>query len=146
MAQPQQKREAEASQKCAQLFKTRPGADIWQVLILYIAVTSYNGIFTKPTSNVEYIIVKILLLAGSMLSIYLTVTILYIGFNPVGSKTIEGCQGRYLEPVLLPMLFCLTSKKKNFKYSNSDYLAEFLIITILIFAGMGYNAFLVVNP
>lgn len=123
-----------------------PGADIWQVLILYIAVTSYNGLFTKPTSNVEYIIVKILLLAGSMLSIYLTVTILYIGFNPVGSKTIEGCQGRYLEPVLLPMFFCLTPKKKNFKYSNSDYLAEFLIITILIFAGMGYNAFLVVKP
>lgn len=54
---------------------------------------------------------RIAVLAGVLLCIILVATALYVSFTPVGSPTIQGCQFRYLLPVIFPFcIFIGTSK------------------------------------
>ena len=41
-------------------------------------------------------------------------TSMYVSYTPVGSQVIEGVQGRYFIPLILPFLFVITQKKKLF--------------------------------
>ena len=46
-------------------------------------------------------------------TICLVATALYISFTPVGADTINGCQGRYITPVLFPLLSFLHFRGSN---------------------------------
>lgn len=85
------------------------------------------------------------LLAAIVLSWALVLTSLYLGFTPVGSLTIEGVQGRYFTPLLLPLLLLLRGrsiknglKEESFNYFISIFSTSFaLMMAIKIF--MLYN-------
>lgn len=50
---------------------------------------------------------KLALLASIFATVAVVATALYIAFTPVGFHWINGCQWRYLVPVLFPLLYCV---------------------------------------
>lgn len=54
---------------------------------------------------------KALTLFISFAQIALVATALYVSFTPVAHTTINGCQWRYIIPVLIPFLYCIGSSK-----------------------------------
>lgn len=81
-----------------------------------------------------------MLKAASIVSFFcavcLSATAMYVVFTPVGSTWINGCQARYMMPVLLPMLMIVRlNLRKNpipCKYQN---FAVFFVVGALLFAG-----------
>lgn len=72
-----------------------------------------------------------------VLSFALFASALYIGFTPVGYFTINGCQGRYLIPWLIPLIvFGFNSKffSKAFRKMSVNWSSLFLIISTTILA------------
>lgn len=68
----------------------------------------------------------------------ITISVLYVSYNPVGSTLIYGVQGRYLIPLLAPLLLLL--KTNNISCTipqskmNTALLAyEFIILTMLVY-------------
>lgn len=71
--------------------------------------------------NNKYLLVKcfnVLLLLGLAA---LMATALYIDFTPVGSDYISGCQGRYLTPLLLPVMSVIGSGIINNRMNRTLY-------------------------
>jgi uncharacterized membrane protein len=55
----------------------------------------------------KHTVSKIVMLVSVFVSIVLVVTALYVAFTPVAHGTVNGCQPRYLLPVIFPaLLFC----------------------------------------
>ena len=67
-------------------------------------------------------------------TVVLVATSLYVGFTPVRLATINGCQPRYLLPILFPSIYLLGSGKIQNNMDRSWY-------NMLIFAGAGIAAF-----
>lgn len=88
---------------------------------------------------------RIWLFLAITLSWALVITSLYMGFNPVGSTTILGVQGRYFTPLILPLLLILRGRsiknglnEENFNYFISIFSTSFaLFMALKIF--MLYN-------
>lgn len=51
--------------------------------------------------------IKIVVLPLAFISVCCVATALYVTFNEVGAATIEGCQGRYLWPIMTPLFLTL---------------------------------------
>lgn len=51
--------------------------------------------------------IKIVVLPLAFISVCCVATALYVTFNEVGAATIEGCQGRYLWPIITPLFLTL---------------------------------------
>lgn len=106
---------------------------IW-VLVIMIAL------FTVAISDDEsdilklYIKEKIIITISILLSWGLAITALYITFTPVGKYTIDGFQGRYIIPLLLPILLLLKNNKisNRFKKENLNYIIMLGFVFILI--------------
>jgi len=66
----------------------------------------------------------------------LIVTALYLTFTPVGSNYIDGLQGRYIIPLLVPMLLLLKNNKviSNFSKRELNYIISISFLCILLFA------------
>ena len=95
------------------------GHGIMLSLMIFTAFTDKN----KYDINNKYLLVKsfnLLLLFGVT---SLVATALYISFTAVGSDVIQGCQGRYLMPLLLPVMSVIGSgfinSTVNRKWYNS---------------------------
>lgn len=61
---------------------------------------------------------------------------MYVSFTPVGSKDISGCQGRYIIPVLYPLIYVLTrfSSEKSIIGKIGEYnINSILLIVMSIF-------------
>lgn len=84
-------------------------AEYYTVCMLMLAVASVidNGYdnYNKPINKRENIIYKTGVALGIAGSIVLVATALYVSFTPVGHYTINGCQRRYILPVLFIGLF-----------------------------------------
>ena len=50
---------------------------------------------------------RTILLGGALLTVALTMTVMFLAWTTEGSREISGLQGRYFIPCLLPMLICL---------------------------------------
>ena len=50
---------------------------------------------------------RTILLGSGVLSVFLTMTTMFLTWTSVGRETIQGLQGRYFVPCLLPLLLCL---------------------------------------
>lgn len=78
--------------------------------------------------------IKSAALLTSFVQVALVATALYISFTPVGHTGINGCQWRYIIPILIPTLYCVGSSKishtidKRFLYS-------------LVYGALALNAF-----
>lgn len=89
-------------------YKWLCGVPFIGLLLLSILGTRDQGLKRKSV-----VIAKIVLVAACLVSVALVVTALYISFTPVGLDRINGCQPRYLIPLLLPMLMCLSFGKRG---------------------------------
>lgn len=70
---------------------------------------------------------KILILISIIIIIFLTMLSMFLGWTPINSQAIEGVQGRYFIPIVLPILLLI-----NNKYINLDKIPNDLIIFISI--------------
>ena len=101
-------------------------------------------IFTTATDKDKYDnfnglncvrIIDILLFFGI---ICLVATSLYILFTAVGSKTILGCQGRYITPLLLPLLLVIASPGLKLKINKIMYNnILFIVLASAVFVDVG---------
>ena len=77
---------------------------------------------------------KIVILMSILLGFAIVITALYGTFNPVGSQTILGVQGRYLSPMLFGIMILFKNKKiKNeFNIDKVNYFIQLLMSAILV--------------
>lgn len=71
-------------------------------------------------------------LMACFVQIVLIATSLYVGFTPVGLQTINGCQYRYIFPLLIPFCFFLAPKKISCEI-NPKFQAAF------VYGGLALN-------
>ena len=59
----------------------------------------------------------------------LTITFIYVSFNPVGSLSINGMQGRYFAPLLLPLMLLFKSNKISNEFRPKNLIGVMLFIS-----------------
>lgn len=74
--------------------------------------------------------------------IALVATSMYVGVTPVGQETIDGCQFRYLFPLMLPFCFFLTPKKIYCEISPKFQAVVVYGGLALVLLGSYFNAYL----
>lgn len=80
------------------------------VLLLLIALTDVDSI-SERFARIPYAVWMALLF---IITVCLIATSLYISYTPVGLDTVNGCQHRYLLPLIFPLFaFCFNLKMKN---------------------------------
>lgn len=58
---------------------------------------------------------------GIVLTIFAFIMSLYISFNPVGSESIGGVQGRYIIPLIFPLLYFIRPEAINVSWKSEKY-------------------------
>lgn len=81
-------------------------------------------------------LLSILLLVGMTA---LIATALYIDFTPVGSTAIQGCQPRYIVPMLAPLMLLLTGNRVNLIENKTIYNGGILAISSLTVLAETYS-------
>lgn len=72
---------------------------------------------------------RILVSTIVLVTIILICTALYVSFTPVGALTIEGCQARYLTPLLIPIMPLFGNRKIANYFNKKNFI---FTITLLI--------------
>lgn len=108
---------------------------IWTVgLIVYLFImTVIDGEDEKYIQKKE----KLFLMLTILASWALVLTALYITFTPVGKLSIDGVQGRYFAPLVLPLLLLFQTKKIKCDYSKKKLnlmavLSSFFVLSVSI--------------
>lgn len=91
------------------------------ILLIFVFITDNKG-------NNLTIKQRLAILGITILNIVLIWTALYLSFTPVGLNTINGVQGRYFLPLLLPLLIAL--QPKNVQNKINPKLYNLLIVAI----------------
>ena len=65
-----------------------------------------------------------------LFALFLVATALYISYTPVGCLTVNGCQGRYILPTLVPSLSLILNNSK-FKFAVLKFYNEFWLVLSL---------------
>ena len=86
------------------------------VNLIYICVTDKLVIRTAEKEGNNKHILPVMLLVSSLISALLVFTSEYVQWTPYQDKSVDGLQGRYFLPVLLPMLILI--KEKIFVYAK----------------------------
>lgn len=73
------------------------------LVIAYVDRSPYKAVEKK--SVMAYSVLKVVTLCTCLLGVAVIATSLYIGFTPIFANTINGCQPRYILPLLMPFLF-----------------------------------------
>lgn len=91
--------------------------------------------------------IKVLALPISFISACMVATSMYVVFTAVGGNTVSGCQGRYLLPLLCPLLLALS--RIRFldipwqKTAAKRWIEAIALIMSVFFAGVMMSAFLI---
>ncbi len=83
----------------------------------------------------NHIIVKVAGLIGCMVAIVLSTTALYISFTAVAEDTVAGMQGRYLIPIIYPVLYALGVGGVSHKINKNIFVCVPMLIIALTFIG-----------
>lgn len=119
-------------------FGVGSGAAIILALLIFVTITDKNQ-YDYISSSWIVRIVNLLIFGGT---IVLVATALYVSYTPVGSHVINGCQPRYLIPLLFPLLSVIGYSKFNNKMNRSLYNGSIMVaMTILIYWNV-YNMIL----
>jgi uncharacterized membrane protein len=78
---------------------------------------------------------RLLTWTGGLITIILIATTLYISFTPVGLNTVNGCQPRYLLPLIFPATYLIGSCKFENKMNR----------TLYYYMGYGMTAFILLT-
>lgn len=82
---------------------------------------------------------KAILLFSAFATICLVATALYISFTPVGHHTVNGCQWRYLLPILFPVLYFMSELRISTAKFNRTFMASaaMIIMALVFLNGIG---------
>lgn len=111
-----------------QLFAYAGTGSYWVIVTVVLGIVAFldHGKL-KQNENVF----RITIWVTAFVAVVLIITALYISFNPVGSTVINGCQPRYLLPILFPVLYSIGSSKVENSISKVWFsILPQLIITI----------------
>lgn len=108
-------------------------AFIFIVLIIVLGIIDKNR-YDSFTGKTGYKIIAVLFFLGTTAMI---ITSLYIDFTPVRHTTVNGCQPRYLIPLIFPVAYLMGSFKKNINMGNAlktaVYTASFALCSFSVF-------------
>lgn len=90
---------------------------------LWFAVWGMAALVSPKEENRQGIktylkVVTVIMVIGMSAVIW---TVLYLSFNVVGAKVIDGVQNRYFAPLFLPVGMCLMNRKLHWKWSEESY-------------------------
>lgn len=109
---------------------------IFIILIFFVFFTdNKNNLLTKKQRGYGTFI--------SLIIIALIWGALYLSYTPVGSSIVNGTQGRYFLPLILPLLFFLQPKNIQNKINSKTYNTLTLAIPSLIIIFLVYSMILV---
>ncbi|MBD7910220.1 DUF2142 domain-containing protein [Clostridium sp. Sa3CVN1] len=119
------------------------------IKVFYIYIMVFILFVVAIIDNEENIIKiagkdKLVISLATIIAWGLVDTALYVTFTPVGSKEIAGVQGRYIIPLLLPILLIFKNNKiiTNYKKENLNYLISvFWVFTLIISMGMLFSQY-----
>ena len=124
-----------------------PFADLWVILLLYNAFTEGSGEEIREIPGSGEVTLRIAMGLGFFLSVALYAAVMYLSFTGVGADTVAGCQGRYIEPVLLPGLWLFRSGRIRIERSQERYRnLIFLFAILLLLSGIAKVAMSVRMP
>lgn len=75
---------------------------------------------------------KKIMVISIILSWGLVLTALYLTFTPVAKNTIDGVQGRYITPLLLPLLLLFKNNKISSKFNKEKLNYAIIVMTTII--------------
>lgn len=93
------------------------------LLLLLSYILSHNSNILDNKKRLLGILMQLLLIGGIFLSIFIT-------WTPFGYNYVEGVQGRYFLPILLPLILLLLPKKKIIDINDSFYMKAINIIQL----------------
>ena len=97
------------------------------IVCILVAILDREGIKSK---NISMILVTVI---SFIANIFLIATVLYISYTPVGYYTINGCQYRYLLPILFPLLYVIFPDRIHNKLNKSLFNSIPLLFMSFIF-------------
>lgn len=105
-------------------------------LILFVIIyLILIAILDNDTNNFElYLKDKISMIGIIIMCWGLTITFIYVSFNPVGSLAINGVQGRYFAPLLLPLLLLFKSSKISNEFKPQNLIGVILFVSSVLLA------------
>lgn len=99
--------------------------DNFTLPLLTIVVTAF---LDRNMTDNKYMAFKIATYIDIFVSIVLVVTALYVSFTPVGYSTVNGCQPRYLLPLMLPFyIFLAPNGKIDINYKKLSLISVSLM-------------------
>lgn len=113
------------------------------IIILMIVTVLDNSeqiVFTKRNS-----FVRIGTVLGALGSIALAATALYVSFTPVGLDTINGCQYRYILPVLFPFLFFMGEHEIQIQAEVKQNVYMVSVIMMMLIFMNGWNQLIIMR-
>jgi uncharacterized membrane protein len=112
-----------------------PGRNFFLLLLLFVTFTDKNNKDDRSYPILARVYCVLLYVGEAALM----ATALYIAFTPLGLATINGCQGRYLIPMVYPLCAILTGRGIPIK-KIPRWVYE-LVILLLIFVVLYYEVF-----
>ena len=77
-------------------------------LVTIFVVAFLEGKLIEQKLGIKF---RVVMTIACIISVILVVTSLYIAFTPVGSDTVNGCQYRYILPMMFPFLYYIFSPR-----------------------------------
>ncbi len=98
------------------------------VLLCFVAFTDRNE-YDRFTTTLSH---KIRTLIIALITIVCVASALYISFTPVGFHTVNGCQARYLMPVVFPVLYVIGINRTQNELNRNIYNTGVFVLSGLI--------------
>ncbi len=111
------------------------------VVLICFAVLTDKDKYDKFKGSVVIRILALMVLIGG---VALAATSMYLAFTPVGYSTINGCQERYIMPLLAPVLLTISNPGIGFKNKALYNTAMISATTLVSFACIGESIIKVV--
>lgn len=114
---------------------------MWYIPVALICITALTDATDKISFKIPvYIrILSVVLFLGMSAVV---ATAMYVSFTPVGLKAINGCQQRYIIPLLAPLLLLVTGKRLNIV--KNKYIYNGCVLALMIFT-VSYETFTVIT-
>ena len=113
------------------------------ILFIFVAISDHDGLPCKTLG------ITLSGIFGIFCAIFLTALALYLSYTPVGNETVNGCQYRYLLPLVFPVAYLLGINYKVEKKNPNLFVIVpilFLVATFVFWTGgnlyAGYSNFL----
>lgn len=98
----------------------------------YVLIAAFGFSGEKRESAQLCVIERMGILLLSFASIFLVALALYVSFTPVGFNWVNGCQTRYLEPLLFPVLMGLFWNRAHANAAEGFLMGVLIILSILM--------------